>query len=65
MEIIEHKEIEGINKVKEFRDLEEYQVLSIEISPEDELLYLFDQFDWRPIFCGIGNAGKDITTIVH
>jgi hypothetical protein len=32
---MEHKEIEGIKNVKGFRDLEEYQGLSI--SPKDEL----------------------------
>jgi len=45
--VIEHKEIEGIKKVKGFRGLEEYQGLSR--SPKDGVIHLFD---WRPIFCG-------------
>jgi hypothetical protein len=45
--VIEHKEIEGIKKVKGFRGLEEYHGLSI--SPKDRVIHLFD---WRSIFCG-------------
>lgn len=40
--IIGHKEIEGIQKIKEFRGLEEYQGLSVEIFPQDEVLYMPD-----------------------
>jgi hypothetical protein len=43
----EHKEIEGIKKVKGFRGLEEYQGLSR--SPKDGVIHLFD---WLPIFYG-------------
>jgi hypothetical protein len=43
---IEHKEIEGIKKVKGFRGLEEYQGFSI--SSKNRVIYLFD---WRSIFC--------------
>ena len=35
--ILEPRQIEDIQRVKEFRDLEEYQGLSVEISPEDEV----------------------------
>ena len=57
---IEHKEIEGIKKVKGFRDLEEYQGLSI--SPKDRVIHLFDG---APSSVEIGNAGKDVTVIVN
>lgn len=63
--ILGHKEIEGIQKVKEFRDLEEYTGLSVEIFPEDELFSCLINSIGAPSSVGIGNTGKDVTIIVH
>ena len=63
--IIGHKEIEGVQKVKEFRDLEEYTGFSVEIRPEDEVFSCLINSIGAPSSVGIGNAGKDVTIIVH
>jgi hypothetical protein len=44
--ILEPREIECTQRVKEFRDLEEYQGLSVEISPEGEVISMSDKFNW-------------------
>lgn len=63
--IIGHKEIEGIQKVKEFRDLEEYHGATVEIFLEDEVYTCLINSKGVLSSVGTGNAGKDVTIIVH
>jgi hypothetical protein len=63
--ILGHKKIKGIQKVKEFRDLQVYTGLSIELFPEDEVFSCIINSIGAPSSVGIRNAGKDITIIVH
>ncbi|MGB9133379.1 MAG: hypothetical protein ACP5N0_12800 [Methanosarcina sp.] len=62
---IGHKKIEGIQKIKEFRDLEEYQGLILEILPEDEVYTCLINSKGVPSSVGAGKAGKDVTIIIH
>lgn len=63
--IIGHKEIEGIQKVREFRDLEKYEGLTVEIFPDDEVCSCLIYSKGVPSSVGTGNTGKDATIIVH
>ncbi len=38
--------------------LEEYQGLSVEISPEDEVFLMPDKFNWYSLFRGDWECGK-------
>lgn len=63
--IVGHKEIDGIQKIREYRGLEEYQGLSIEIFPQDDVYTCQINSVGVPSSVGAGNAGKDVTVIVH
>jgi hypothetical protein len=63
--IIGHKEIEGINKVRSFRDLEEFSGSSVDILPEDLAFSCLIDSLGAPYSVGIPNKGKDVTIIVH
>ncbi len=63
--IIGHKEIEGLQKVRSFRDLEEFSGSSVEIFPEDLVFSCHVDAVRAPFSVGIPNKGKDVTIIVH
>lgn len=63
--IIGHKEIEGLRKVRSFRDLEEFSGSSVEINPEDLVFSCQIDSVGAPYSVGIQNKGKDVTIIVH
>jgi hypothetical protein len=63
--IIGHKEIEGLQKVRSFRDLEEFSGSSVEIFPEDLVFSCQVDSVGAPFSVGIPNKGKDVTIIVH
>ncbi len=63
--IIGHKEIEGLQKVRSFRDLEEFAGSSVEICPEDLVFSCQVDSVGAPFSVGIPNKGKDVTIIVH
>ncbi len=63
--IIGHKEIEGLQKVRSFRDLEEFSGSSVEISPEDLVFSCQVDSVGAPYSVGKENKGKDVTIIVH
>jgi len=57
--LIGHKEIEGLQKVRSFRDLEEFSGSSVEIFPEGLV------FSCSVDSVGLPNKGKDVTIIVY
>lgn len=63
--IIGHKEIEDLQKVRSFRDLEEFSGSSVEISPEDLVFSCQVDSVGAPYSVGIPNKGKDVTIIIH
>ncbi|MGB9938218.1 hypothetical protein [Methanosarcina sp.] len=63
--IIGHKQIEGLEKVRSFRDLEEFSGSSVEIFPEDLAFSCLVDSVGAPYSVGIPNKGKDVTIIVH
>jgi len=63
--IIGHKEIEGLENVRSFRDLEEFSGSSVEIFPEDLVFSCLVDSVGAPYSVGIPNKGKDVTIIVH
>jgi len=63
--IIGHKHIEGLEKVRSFRDLEEFSGSSVEICPEDQVFSCLVDSVGAPFSVGIPNKGKDVTIIVH
>jgi hypothetical protein len=63
--IIGHKEIEGLEKVRTFRDLEEFTGSSVEICPDDLVFSCLVDSVGAPYSVGKENKGKDVTIIVH
>ena len=63
--IIGHKEIEGLEKVRSFRDLEEFTGSSVEIFPDDLVFSCLVDSVGAPYSVGKENKGKDVTIIVH
>ncbi len=63
--IIGHKQIEGLEKVRSFRDLEEFSGSSVEILPEDLVFSSGVDNIGAPFSVGKENKGKDVTIIVH
>jgi hypothetical protein len=63
--IIGHKEIEGLQKVRSFRDLEEFSGSSVEILPDDLVYSCVIDSIGAPYSVGAPNKGKDVTVIVH
>jgi hypothetical protein len=63
--MIGHKEIEGIQKAREFKSVEEYTGSSVNINPDDQVFSCrVDQLG-VPSSVGIPNKGKDVTIILH
>jgi hypothetical protein len=63
--IIGHKEIEDLQKVRSFRDLEEFAGSSVDIFPEDLVFSCLVDSVGAPYSVGLPNKGKDVTIIVH
>jgi len=63
--LIGHKEIEGLQKVRSFRDLEEFSGSSVEIFPEDLVFSCSVDSVGAPYSMGLPNKGKDVTIIVY
>jgi hypothetical protein len=64
--IIGHKEIGGgLEKVRSFRDLEEFAGSSVEILPADLVFSSGVDNIGAPFSVGKENKGKDVTIIVH
>jgi len=63
--VIGHKEIEGLQKVRSFRDMEEFSGSSVEILPEDLTFSCQVDSVGAPYSVGKENTGKDVTIIVH
>jgi hypothetical protein len=63
--IIGHKEIEDVEKVRTFRDLEELRGSSVVLDPED--IVFSSQIDraGAPFSMGASNKGKDVTIILY
>lgn len=62
--IIGHKEIEDLEKVRTFRDLEEFRGSSVDILPDDMVFSCLVDSVGAPYSVGIPNMGKDVTIIV-
>ncbi len=62
--IIRQKEIEGLEKVRSFRDLEEFAGSSVDIFPEDMVFSCLVDSVGAPYSVGLPNKGKDVTIIV-
>jgi len=62
--IIGQKEIEGLEKVRSFRDLEEFAGSSVDIFPEDMVFSCLVDSVGAPYSVGLPNKGKDVTIIV-
>lgn len=63
--IIGHKEIEDLQKVRSFRDLEDFSGSSVDIFPEDLVFSCLVDSVGAPYSVGLPNKGKDVTIIVH
>jgi len=63
--IIGHKEIEGIQKLREFRGVEEFTGSSVSINPDDQVFTCRVDSWGVPSSVGIPNKGKDVTIILH
>lgn len=63
--ILGHKQIEGLEKVRSFRDLEEFSGSSVDILPDDQVFSCQVDYVGAPYSVGIPHKGKDITIIVH
>jgi hypothetical protein len=63
--IIGYKEIECLQKIRSFRDLEEFSGSSIEIYPDDLVFSCLIDSIGAPYSVGIPNKGKDVTIIVY
>lgn len=59
------KDIEGLQKISEFRGREEFTGLSIEIGKDDMMFSCEVDSRGYPASLGLPNSGKDITIIVH
>ncbi|BBL63614.1 hypothetical protein [Methanosarcina mazei] len=65
MVIIGHKEIEDLEKVRTFRDLEEFKGSSVVLDPEDLVFSCMIGSAGAPYSVGTPNKGKDVTIIVY
>jgi hypothetical protein len=63
--IIGHKKIEDLEKVRSFRDLEEYKGSSVNILPDDVVFSCQVDSIGAPYSVGSPNKGKDVTIIVY
>ncbi|MPN14721.1 hypothetical protein SDC9_162048 [bioreactor metagenome] len=63
--IIGHKEIEDLEKVRSFRDLEEFAGSSVVLDPEDMIFSCQVDNIGAPYSVGLPNKGKDVTIIVY
>jgi hypothetical protein len=63
--IIGIKEIEGEQKICEFRGREEFAGLSVEISVDDSLFSCEIDSRGYPASIGLSNVGKNVTVIVR
>lgn len=63
--IIGHKEIEDLEKVRSFRDLEEFKGSSVVLDPEDMAFSCQVDNIGAPYSVGKENKGKDVTIIVY
>lgn len=63
--IIGHKEISDIEKVRSFRDLEEFSGSSVVMDPEDMVFSCQVDSVGAPYSVGLPNKGKDVTIIVY
>lgn len=62
--IIGHKEIVDLDKVRSFRDLEEFTGSSVEILPGDLVFSSYVDSVGAPFSVGLPNKGKDVTIIL-
>lgn len=62
--IIGHKEIEDLEKIRTFRDLEEFAGSSVVLNPEDVVFSCQVDNIGAPYSVGKENEGKDVTIIV-
>lgn len=65
MVITGHKEIEDLEKVQTFRDIEEFKGSSVVLGPEDLVFSCMIDSAGAPYSVGIPNKGKDVTIIVY
>ena len=65
MVIFGHTKMEGLYRVNESGPLEVYSGRSVKILPEDDVYTCLVDVRGLPSSVGVGNAGKDITIIVH
>ena len=63
--ILGHKEIESLQRVRRFRDMEEFSGSSVKIFPEDLVFSRLVDSVGAPYSVGIPNKGRDVTIIVH
>lgn len=63
--ILGHKQIEGLEKVRSFRDLEEFSGSSVDILPDDQVFSCQVDSVGSPYSVGGTNKGKDVTIIVY
>jgi len=63
--IMGHKEIEDLEKVRSFRDLEEFSGSSVDILPEDMVFSSVVDYVGAPYSVSAPNKGKDVTIIVY
>jgi hypothetical protein len=63
--IIGQKEIEDLEKVRTFKDIEEFSGSSMEILPEDLVFSSYVDSVGAPYSVGLSNKGKDVTIILY
>jgi hypothetical protein len=63
--ILGHKEIESLQRIRSFRDVEEFSGSSVKIFPEDLVFSCLVDSVGAPYSVGIPNKGRDVTIIVH
>ena len=63
--IVGHKEIDDLEKVRSFRDLEEFKGSSVVLDPEGMVFSCQVDNIGAPYSVGKENAGKDVTIIVY
>jgi hypothetical protein len=63
--ILGHKEIEDMENVRSFRDLEEFKGSSVDILPEDMAFSCMIDSIGAPYSVGGSNKGKNVTIIVY
>ncbi|MFV8416390.1 hypothetical protein [Methanosarcina mazei] len=65
MVIMGHKEIEDLEKVQTFRDIEEFAGSSVVLDPDDVIFSSMIDSAGAPFSVGTPNKGKDVTIIVY